>query len=502
MWLPSSPGVSGPWSNVVLALGLFREGRHPAVLKTALHTASIRFGYDGLPQRLLWYILLVSALGPLSALVVGAIRFTEISGRDLLWAAMLLTLATVAERFPLHLTHKTNINVTAAAFIVMLLLLPGWLPGLLALVASSAAQVLRRAEVMEALFNVGQTVLYITSATLLYDMLRGVQLGPDVGDFGSVGAIITVAIVMHLLNTGMVATAGALQLALNPIRVWATTIALDWMPHVTLCALGAIAAVLAKDQPLVLPFLALPGVLVHQSVRQTVQLRVDTHEALASLVEVMELRDPYTAGHSRRVAALAGIIARRLSLTAEEADLIEQAGRVHDIGKAGIDSAILSKPGKLDDSEWTQMKLHPVHGANVVARFAAYQNAARIVRHHHEALDGSGYPDALVGDDIPLGARIIAVADTFDALTTNRPYRDALTIATAIDILEQGAGRQWDERVVGVMCTYLRELNGELPTFRAAIPASMISTAAPDEATQTATEHPSMAGRAATSMID
>jgi HD-GYP domain-containing protein (c-di-GMP phosphodiesterase class II) len=449
-----------------------------------LRSAAIRFGYAGLPPRLLWYILFISALGPLVALAVAATGYSELSSREMLWAVMVIVLTATAERFPLHLTHKTNINVTAAAFIVALLLLPGWLPGLLTLIATSIAQLLRRSEAMEALFNIGQTVLYVTVAALLYGALADVRLGPNVGEFASVGVIIIAVLAMHLLNTGMVAAASAFQLGLNPVRVWATTIALDWMPHITLCALGTIGAVLAHDQPLVLPFLALPAVLVHQSVRQTVQLRVDTHEALASLVEVMELRDPYTAGHSRRVAALARMLAERLSLTAEEADLIEQAGRVHDIGKAGIDSVILSKPGKLEDHEWEQMKSHPVHGANVVARFAAYQHAARIVRHHHEALDGTGYPDGLTGEDIPLGARIIAVADTFDALTTNRPYRDALSIETAINILEQGAGRQWDARIVTIMCTYLRELNGELPTFRAAVPPGMVATVASDEATR------------------
>src|SRR5690348_192806 len=107
-------------------LKLFREVRPPTVLRATLRTASIRFGYDGLPQRLLWYILLISAAGPISALVVAASLYTQISTRELMWTGMLLVLAAVAERFPLHLTHKTNINVTAAAFIVMLLLLPGW----------------------------------------------------------------------------------------------------------------------------------------------------------------------------------------------------------------------------------------------------------------------------------------------------------------------------------------------------------------------------------------
>jgi len=349
----------------------------------------------------------------------------------------------------------------------------------LMLVAASVAQALRRAEVMEALFNVGQTVLYVTAGAFCYQQLVSYDLGPRVGDLGSLVAIALTAVVMHLLNTGMVALAGALQLGLNPIKVWSSTIALDLMPHVTLTALGTISALLAADQPLALPFLALPALLVHQSVRQTVQLRVDTHEALASLVEVMELRDPYTAGHSRRVAAYSRTIANRLGMPEEQADIVEQAGRVHDIGKAGIDSAVLAKDDALTPDEWEQMRQHPALGANVVSRFAAYRHGADIVRYHHEAWDGSGYPDGLAGEQIPLGSRIIAVADTFDALTTSRPYREGLSVDTAIEILERGAGSQWDPRVVAAMTGYLRELHGELPTYRPAgyppLPAQMPS---------------------------
>jgi HD-GYP domain-containing protein (c-di-GMP phosphodiesterase class II) len=436
-------------------------------IRRAIVAASARFGYDGLPTALRRYIILISRLGPALALAIAIARWTSLSFHDLLLASMLLVLAAIAERFPLHLTHKTNINVTAGAIMVMVLLLPAWLPGLLVLAASSLAQALRRTEPMEALFNIGQTVLYVMAATWAVDVLNGWHAGPDVGGIGYLGGIIAASIVMHLVNTGLVAMAGALQLGLNPFRVWFTTLALDWMPHITLCGLGVMAALLAADMPLILPVLALPVVLVHHSVRQTIQLRVDTHEALASLVEVMELRDPYTAGHSRRVASLSRTLALRLGMTAEEADIVEQAGRVHDIGKTALDSTILTKSGELTDAEWEQMRMHPVHGANVVARFAAYQNGALVVRHHHEAWDGSGYPDGLAGEAIPLGARIIAVADTFDAMTTNRPYRDGMSIAKAIEVLEGGAGRQWDARVVGAIVDWLGEQHGELPAFRA-----------------------------------
>src|SRR4029078_11281721 len=106
-----------------------------------------------------------------------------------------------------------------------------------------------------------------------------------------------------------------------------------------------------------------------------------------------------------------------LGLTAEEADAIEDAGKVHDLGKVAIDPAILLKPGKLTEDEWAEMKLHPVYGADVLARFASYRSGIPLVRNHHESWDGSGYPDGLRGTEIPLGARILAAADTFDALT-------------------------------------------------------------------------------------
>ncbi len=246
---------------------------------------------------------------------------------------------------------------------------------------------------------------------------------------------------MHLVNTGLVAVPGALQVGTSPFRVWRQTFLLDLVPHVVLTVVGVLAAVIVVDQPLVLPLVLLPGVLLQRSVRQSVNLRMETRQALASLVEVIELRDPYTAGHSRRVAETARAIAEWLGLTAEEADLIESAGRVHDLGKVAVDPHELMKTSKLDDDEWAQMKRHPVYSADVVARFTAYREGTALVRHHHERWDGFGYPDGLAGEAIPLGARILAVADTFDALTSDRPYRRGMPLERATSILREGAGR-------------------------------------------------------------
>jgi len=328
--------------------------------------------------------------------------------------------------------------------------------------------------IAEPLFNTGQVALYVAIGSAAGHLLTGMPWFSNLSDAGQLATLVVASVVMHLVNTGLVAVAAAFQMGIAPFRVWWHNLALDLTPQVTLTVFGSVTANLATAFPYYLPILLIPGVLVHRAVGQTVRLRVDTHEALASLVEIVEMRDPYTAGHSRRVAQTARLLAMRLKLTGEEVDVIESAGRIHDIGKVAIDPAVLSKPGKLDEAEWAQMKLHPVHGANVVERFAAYQEGTALIRHHHEAWDGSGYPHGLVGEAIPLGARILAVADTFDALTSDRPYRKGMTVAKAMQVLVDGRGYQWDARVVEAMVEQIAHAAGEVPVYH---PSEAASTA-------------------------
>ena len=232
------------------------------------------------------------------------------------------------------------------------------------------------------------------------------------------------------------------------IRVWRKSLWIDIGPHAGLTLVGLCAAQLGGASPVTVPALAVPAVLVHRAVQRSVALRENVRAALASLVEIVEMRDPYTAGHSRRVAQLARQIAVEMGLTAEEADAIEDAGRVHDLGKVAIDPVILLKPGKLSDAEWAEMKRHPSYGAEVLSQFESYRDGVPLVRGHHEAWDGSGYPDKLQGRSIPVGARILAVADTFDALTSDRPYRPGVSTERARSILAEGSGTQWEPEVV------------------------------------------------------
>lgn len=168
---------------------------------------------------------------------------------------------------------------------------------------------------------------------------------------------------------------------------------------------------------------------------------------LKDLAAALEAGDPYVHGHSRRVARYASMIAARMGLPAAEVDRIRTAAAVHDVGKVQTPIEILHKPGRLTDDEYTVIKRHPVDGARLVEALGDDRLTA-IVRHHHERLDGRGYPDGLAGEEIPLGARIVAVADTFDAITSARSYRAASPHRKALDILIKESGAQLDTDAV------------------------------------------------------
>jgi putative nucleotidyltransferase with HDIG domain len=188
-----------------------------------------------------------------------------------------------------------------------------------------------------------------------------------------------------------------------------------------------------------------------------------------ALVAALDARDRYTAGHSAAVAVYARDIADRLGLSAQEQQLAHLAGLVHDIGKVGLPAGLLEKPGPLTLEERRLMEEHSAIGERILANVADYAEIARIVRHHHERVDGNGYPDGLLGDDIPLVSRILAVADAYNAMTSGRPYRDAMPSRVARFRLAQAADTQFDTSVVaafeavlaGASTTYLSGLRAD-----------------------------------------
>lgn len=183
----------------------------------------------------------------------------------------------------------------------------------------------------------------------------------------------------------------------------------------------------------------------------------------SALVAALDARDAYTAGHSEAVARMAMGIAGELRLSREDQELIYQSGLVHDIGKIGVPEGLLEKPGPLTPAERIAIQSHSLIGSQILEMGAMSRALIDAVRYHHERMDGRGYPEGLKGDEIPLAARIIAVADAFDAMVSHRPYRDALTRDVAIERLQDGTGTQFDEEVVAAFVTWI-QTNDSRPT--------------------------------------
>jgi HD-GYP domain-containing protein (c-di-GMP phosphodiesterase class II) len=251
-----------------------------------------------------------------------------------------------------------------------------------------------------------------------------------------------------VVNTGLVGIVLSLA-AGSPI--WQTVLKngrLVAPVFVTMVGLAVIAAVLWTLHPLAVMLLVPAMVATKLSYANYIHLRTETDNFLRSLADAIDLRDPSTAEHSKRVSELAKALGERLELSAAEVAQLEAIARVHDVGKIAVRDAVLLKPSGLSRDEFDEMKEHVEAGARILGHISLYRNALDILCQHHERLDGSGYPRGLRGDEIIFPARVLAVADAYDAMTTDRPYRPAKTPEEAVRELYRVAGKEYDLNVV------------------------------------------------------
>lgn len=411
-----------------------------------------------MPVGLRVYILICAVCALAMAIIPLALWRSVLGGVPWLSAGILMVVAALAVRYPMQWRHNIEVYFLTVPLTAIILIVPVQTAGILvgAAVATGYLIWLRRSDPTEIAFNVSQAVIYsVVAACVVHFTTLWPFMGPELGQIAPWGSVILAISASFLLNYALVAGAAALEQRGSFLAYWGQYLKRDVATESTLLGVGVIAAILAKQEPLMVPVLAVPVALISISSRRAKQLENDTEAALTRLVELLELRDAYTAGHSRRVSDLSQAIALRLGLTMQDAQTVQSAGEVHDIGKIIIDPAVLQKTGRLTDAEFDVIKQHPVHGASIISRFATYGDGYLMVRHHHERYDGGGYPDGLAGDDIPIGARIIAVADSFDAMSSARAYRDAMPRERVLSILVEGAGTQWDANIVAALLDHL-----------------------------------------------
>lgn len=341
-------------------------------------------------------------------------------------------------------------------------------------------QLTKRNPPIKIAFNVCQHVLSMLAAFSVYRLLGGeVQPGyllpgglrDSAYVLTQLGALLLGVLSYIAVNSVSVSGVVGLSSGRSPVTVWKTNtlwvIAYDLVatfPALLVCYLYlrfstgnpwdrvwflAVIAGLAFVRHIYVK-LNLVQSLSDERNRALEQLEQNVRDVLTLMVKSIEARDPYTSGHSRRVGAMSKAIAIEYGLPPEEVEKVENAALLHDIGKIHAEFApLLAKDGRLTPEEWEIMKTHSVRSSELVALFAPFRgDVERIVRHHHERWDGKGYPDSIAQEDIPLGSRIIMIADTIDAMTTDRPYRKALSFEVVVAELQKYRGVQFDPSLV------------------------------------------------------
>lgn len=408
-----------------------------------------------LPKSAQIYIVSITLLA-LSLLLYFTLTVT-IGKKFILVLLFFGTLSVFTESLKVSLPKGGFISVTFAVTYACLLLYGATMAAYVTIIGIIISKYIikDKSPWFKTVFNCGQFVICVSVAHFVY-----IHTG------GFIGKVNPLNILPLILSAGSYFILNHLALSLilsfvngvSPWRMWITNLKWTLPNNFALLFLGVLmAGIYNKASYWGVSLIFGPLLLaryIFKSYMEVRQVYLNTLEALASSLDA---KDKYTRGHSERVAKYAVEIAGELKLPQDQIETIEYTALLHDIGKIGVSAELLSRSGKLSVGEFDAVRLHPVIGANIVKEIHDLGAVTEFVLHHHEKYDGSGYPDNLHGEDIPLGARIITLADSFDAMTSGRSYRNELTFEEAVGELKRCAGTHFDPRLVEVFINCRRE---------------------------------------------
>lgn len=306
-------------------------------------------------------------------------------------------------------------------------------------------------------FNVSQNILYTGLAALIYLLLhnRFFFLG-ELDPVSITGSILTFLLVNTFIMTFLIITLSGGKF----FYIWSDNFRGTIINVMAVGLLGVIVA-LAYDNygagAVVLFFI--PLMLSRYSFKLYVDMRKNYYDTVKALINAIEAKDPYTSGHANRVGEYSVAIAQEINLSAKQIEIIKNASLLHDIGKIGIDDRILNKQERLSELELEVIKNHPSIGYDIIKDIGFLKDVMNIVKHHHEKWDGSGYPQGLKGSEIPIETTILTISDAYDAMTTDRPYRKALSSEEAIIELRKHTGTQFNPNIIDKAIETLRKID-------------------------------------------
>ena len=329
------------------------------------------------------------------------------------------------------------------------------------LLVSSTALAYDRTPVVKRVFNTGQMIVAVSAAAWVFHLLGGTEI--HAGAFPYLLFPFSMSLIVMCLVNGLL-VAGIVHLHEDvPMRViFQGTMAGSVMNYIGYGLFGLLLAVLWSDKgadvgPAAAILVLLPLFVARWAYEQYAEQQRAYDRTVRTLIAAVETKDLYTRGHSERVSAGSVLIARKIGMREDRVTSLRYAGMLHDIGKLGVPTRVLQKTGHLSPEELATIQLHPVRGLEMVREIAFLDEAFAGIMHHHERLDGQGYPMGLHGDQIPEFARVISVADAFDSMTTTRSYRGARSTEDALDELIRCAGTQFDPAMVAAMVAAIQE---------------------------------------------
>ncbi|MHB1312547.1 MAG: HD-GYP domain-containing protein [Gemmatimonadaceae bacterium] len=400
---------------------------------------------NSITRRTQGYVLVVSAAALATTIVV--VSTTKMwDRRDAIAAAFFFVFGLIAQLLGYTRGQGRTGTIAFLPYLAISALSPNGAALGSIVLSLCVGEFLNRRDLVKALFNVSQHLLASALALLAYLALGGTSLLDDKpSGIAFFGLFITYMVVNRAVVAGVLSIVNRTAFRRELYVVSRGTLVNDVLalPLVLIFAL-----MYAKLGYMWAGILALPMVGVRQLYKTVFELERINEELLQLMVAAIEARDPYTSGHSQRVARYSRVLARLLGLGTKQVEQIGTAALLHDVGKIHEEFApILRKPGRLSEAEYEVMKTHSVKGATLVNKVSHFKEIVPSVRGHHEQWSGRGYPDGLAGDAIPLGARVITIADTIDAMTTVRPYRPPRSLEEVRVELERAMGTQFDPRI-------------------------------------------------------